>query len=159
MLEHIAYGAVSGAVGTTLMSEVLAFARSAGLFPDEIPQEQIFEAAERKAGLSDAIPDAISEAGWISNHFSYGAVAGAVYGLLQGKVIRMPGAFVPAGAVFGLALWAIGFGGWAPLAGLYPPPTEDQPRKQWAEIAAHLVYGGATATLYWMLNRSRQRMY
>ncbi len=152
MMHDAARGAISGAVGAILMSEVLAFAKNAGMFPGEIPHKQIFEQAERKVGLDDNIPDAVSEASWITNHFIYGTVAGVVYALLQ-RQLKQEKAFIPAGVVLGLSLWAIGFGGWAPLAGLYPSPGEDQKRGQGAEIAAHLVYGGVTATMHWMLGR------
>ncbi len=155
MVNDLVRGAISGVVGTTLMSEILAFAKSAGFFPDEIPHKQIVENAAEKVGVADELSGGAMEATWITQHFIYGTVAGSVYGLVQNR-LKLPGALVPASAVFGLALWAIGFGGWAPLAGLYPGPTEDQPRKQGAEIFAHLVYAGVTATMFWMLNKARQ---
>lgn len=155
MINDAARGALSGAVGTTLMSEILAFARSAGLFSGQFPHQQIYEMAEQKVGLDDNIPDAVSEVSWITNHFIYGTVAGVVYSLLQ-RQLKQEKAFIPAGIVLGLSLWAIGFGGWAPLAGLYPSPGKDQKRRQGAEIAAHIVYGGVTATMHWMLGRMPQ---
>lgn len=158
VVSDMARGAISGVVGTTLMSEMLAFAKSSGLFPAEIPQRQIVESLEKKAGIEGKLPEGAKEAAWISQHFAYGTAAGAVYGLVQGR-LRMPGAFVPAGVVFGLLLWAIGFGGWAPLAGLYPKPSEDDKRRLGAEVGEHLVYGGVTATLFWMLGRQRTNPY
>ena len=158
VVSDMARGAISGLVGTTLMSEMLAFAKSSGLLPAEIPQRQIVESLEKKAGIEDKLPEGVKEAAWISQHFAYGTVAGAVYGLVQGR-LGMPGAFIPAGVVFGLLLWAIGFGGWAPLAGLYPKPSEDDKHRLGAEVFAHLVYGGVTATLFWMLGRQRTSVY
>lgn len=154
MLQDALRGAISGAVGTTLMSEILAFARTAGFFPRGIPQEQIGEGLQDKAGIGDALPEGAQEAGWITAHFMYGTVAGAVYGVLLGR-LRLRAAFVPAGAVLGLSLWALGFAGWAPLAGLYPALGEDDGRQVGAQVAAHLVYGGVTSTLFWLLGRSR----
>jgi hypothetical protein len=158
MLQDAVRGAIAGVVGTTLMSEILAFAKSAGLFPDEIPHKEIAENLEEKTGIGDDLPEPANEAAWISQHFLYGTAAGAVYGLVQGR-LKQRGAFIPAGIVFGLALWAIGFSGWAPLAGLYPPPAKDDKRKQGAEIFAHLVYGGVTATMDWMLSKQRTNVY
>lgn len=156
MLNDALRGAISGAVGTTLMSEILAFARSGGLIAGEIPHKEIVENFERKTGLDEVLPEAVTEVSWITQHFVYGTVAGMVYGLIQSK-IKMSGAFVPAGITFGLSLWAIGFGGWAPLAGLYPSPAEDEKRTLWSEVAAHLVYGGVAATMYWMLGRQQRQ--
>lgn len=154
MLSDALRGAISGAVGTTLMSELLAFGKSGGFIVGEIPHKEIVENFERKTGLDDDIPDALSEVGWITQHFLYGTVAGAVYGVIQGR-IRMSHAFIPAGVVFGLSLWAIGFGGWAPVAGLYPPPAEDDKRTLGTELAAHLLYGAVAATIHWMLGKQR----
>jgi uncharacterized membrane protein YagU involved in acid resistance len=71
-----------------------------------------------------------------------GIAGGAVYGALVDDRPR-PG--LSGGALFGLGVWALAFGVIAPWLGITPPP----PRKTWAEnavnMAAHVLYGTATA--------------
>jgi hypothetical protein len=53
------------------------------------------------------------------------------------------------GIVFGTALWAAGYCGRLPLAGLYLPPTRLPKRQVGAQlIATHLIYGAATAAAH-----------
>jgi hypothetical protein len=153
-LSDVVRGAIAGVTGTTLMSEILAFAERSGASGGALPQKEIAENLEEKVGLDD-LPEPVEELSWISQHFAYGTLAGVVYSLVQGrlKLSSFPLALV-SGGVFGLALYGVGLAGWAPAARLYPPPSEQSGRRIATDVAAHLVYGGVTAMMHWML-RSR----
>ncbi len=79
----------------------------------------------------------------MGQHFAYGAAAGVAYALSQRR-LRLPEP-LPSGPLFGAALWAFGYAGWLPATGLYPPPTAEPRRRVGTLIAAHLIYGTATA--------------
>lgn len=79
----------------------------------------------------------------IPAHYAYGAGAGLGYGLLRAA---SPGTH-PAllGSAWGLAVWGASYQAWLPAAGI-TPRTTDRPPPQWiVPLAAHLVYGMATA--------------
>lgn len=58
-----------------------------------------------------------------------------------------------AGALFGLAVWALSFEGWMPAVGIMRRTTEEPPKKWPAPIMGHVVYGVATALVYDALER------
>jgi len=72
-------------------------------------------------------------------HYAFGAAAGAAIAALFSR----PGA--ASGAAAGVAVWAGCYLGWIPASGLLKPATEHPARRNAMMIAAHLVWGGATA--------------
>jgi hypothetical protein len=82
----------------------------------------------------------------------YGATFGMLYGLAAGE-----GSPLVAGAVLGLATWAVGYLGWLPATGLMPPVTRQEPARVAGPIATHLGYGIATAAAYRWLRRRLER--
>jgi hypothetical protein len=71
-------------------------------------------------------------------HLGYGASCGVLFALLTRRR-RMVGP--PRGVGYGLLLWLAGYGVWVPAIGAVPPPQRDQPGRQLALVAGHLVYG------------------
>jgi uncharacterized membrane protein YagU involved in acid resistance len=150
-MDAVGRGLVAGVAGTAAMTAAMAAAKAAGLMAGEPPPRTIAGNLEEAVGVRDVLPRPAFEASWLGQHFAYGAAAGVAYTLLIEE--RMPAVGpLPAGLLFGLGLWAFGYGGWAPGLGLYPRPV-DQPRRRVAtEVATHLVYGAATA---WTARRLR----
>jgi uncharacterized membrane protein YagU involved in acid resistance len=71
-------------------------------------------------------------------HLGYGASCGVLFALGTRRR-RMVGP--PQGVGYGLLLWFAGYGVWVPAIGAVPPPQRDQPGRQLALVAGHLVYG------------------
>jgi hypothetical protein len=77
-------------------------------------------------------------------HWAYGVLGGAPYGLLAGS---MPRPRVVYGVGFGAGVWATGYAV-LPAAGLYKPITQYDRVTLAKDLAAHLVYGVATAAAF-----------
>lgn len=146
--SDLARGAAAGLVGTAAMTAALAAAKVFGGLPGETPPRKVARRAKEAAGLADDLPGPAFELAWVTEHFAYGAVAGAAYPVARKALPRSP---VLSGATFGLAVWATSYAGWLPLTGLHPGPWRDSNRRQATMIAAHIVYGVTTAlALNWM---------
>lgn len=137
--------AVAGLAGTAVMSLAMAGAKAAGLLPGETPPRRVSRNVEKALGLSDERSPTSSEAGWIGQHFAFGATAGVAYGLVERRLpLREP---LLVGPLYGAALWAFSYAGWLPATGLYPPPDVEPKRRVASMIAAHLIYGTVTAAV------------
>ena len=142
-MEAILRGALAGGVGTATMTAAMAAAQAAGMMAGDVPPRRVAGNLEEALGVRVALPGPAFEASWVAQHFAYGAAAGAVYTVARQ---RLGGAEpLVAGPLFGIALWAFGYAGWAPLTGLYPWPTEEPRRRVATEVVSHLIYGAATA--------------
>lgn len=106
------------------------------------PAEGMMEAAE-KVGLNKHLDTkAERQAAVFTAHFSYGTAVGAIYGVL-GPQVPLPAPVK--GSLYGLAVWSISYLGLMPALGLLKPATEHPARRNALMIAAHLVWGTATA--------------
>lgn len=150
-MNAIGRGALGGLAGTAVMSATMAVDRLLGWMTGEVPPRKIARRAEEAAGIAQHLTGPAFEASWIVQHFAYGAAAGVGYELLRSR-LRMPEP-VPAGPVYGAALFAVSYGGWVPAAGLYPPPWEDRPERYGMTLVHHLVYGTALAAACRRLRR------
>jgi len=85
-------------------------------------------------------------------HWGLGLATGAGYGLIVGS--RKPGLWY--GVPFGAAVWA---GGYAvlPRLGVYEPIWKYDLVTLEKDLSAHLVFGAATATVFWLLDPSRSQ--
>lgn len=142
-MEEKLSGAVAGLAGTVVMSTALGVAKAIGMLPGEVPPRKVARHVEEALELHDGVPSPAFEARWIGQHFAYGAAGGVAYALIQRR-LRL-GEPLPAGPLFGAALWACSYIGWLPAAGLYPSPTADRNRRIATMITVHLIYGTATA--------------
>jgi hypothetical protein len=150
-MNEVLRGALAGLAGTGVMSVAMASAKAAGLLAGEPPPRTVSRNLEETIGVYDHLPQPAFEASWVSQHLAYGTAAGMVYALAQERLkLTEP---VPAGPLFGVALWAFGYVGWLPATGLYPPPTAEPRRRVATLIAAHLIYGTATAAVLHLLRR------
>ncbi|MDB5416870.1 MAG: hypothetical protein JWP50_289 [Phenylobacterium sp.] len=138
MASRAVQGAAAGVAGTVAMTLVMQ-----GLhrrLPSEerypLPPREITERVGRSLAPTDraGLPDASLNA-----HLAYGAAVGALLGLGA----RRPGLGI--GAAYGVFVWAASYFGWVPALGVLAPATAHPARRNMLMIAAHLVWGGATA--------------
>ena len=83
-------------------------------------------------------------------HWGYGIGWGALYGIVAGSECRPRARF---GLLLGPIVWASGYVV-LPLAKLYKPIWQYDPKTLWDDLSAHLVYGLATAAVFrWLAAR------
>lgn len=150
MLNDVAAGATAGTVATVPMSAVMWAAQQAGLIRKQ-PPEEITEAALHTAGAHP--PEHEEDRVTVVNHLLFGAVAGGLFGACH-RALPGTGRHVPAGAVFGLAVWATAYQGWVPALDIMPPADEDQPGRPASMAVAHVVFGAVLATVLSRLRRA-----
>jgi hypothetical protein len=130
---EVAHAGVRGSIAAMAMTGMRAFTVDLGIVEEEPPQA-IFK--QKARGLIRRVPRKRRRAVIELAHWGYGAVGGAVFGLLPAGVRRAPWS----GPAYGLLVW-LGFeAAVAPALGL----TQAQ-RLRLAEKAAlaadHLLYG------------------
>lgn len=134
-------GSVGGLAGAASMLPLFEGAKRAGILIETPPLRVVDEAAESAAEATETggpVAEGDRVAAAVSSHLLYGAGAGALYGLLQDE-LAFPG--LVAGPVFGVALWAAGYLGWMPAAGVLPLPWRQRPGDALTPFVAHLAYG------------------
>jgi hypothetical protein len=151
-------GAAAGLAGTFVLQGLLAGASRWA--PQTLPPirrdpaEFLVEQAE--AALPPArraqVPPTGRAAAEKGLHLGYGATFGMLYGLAVGE--RSP---LLAGALLGLATWAVGYLGWLPATGLMPPVHRQEPARVAGPIATHVGFGIATASAFRWLSRRLAR--
>jgi hypothetical protein len=142
-MDEVTRGAIAGLAGTAVMSAAMAADRASGRMRGEAPPRKVARNAEEALGLREMLSRPAFEASWVAQHFAYGAAAGVAYELARRRLpLSDP---LPAGPLYGAALWAFGYAGWLPAAGLYPPPTADRPSRAATIFLHHLIYGTTTA--------------
>lgn len=88
------------------------------------------------------------------NHFAYGSLVGAAYGILCGRNLTNPNSqtanrarslavSTAKGIGFGLAVWSVSYQAWLPATGLFPPAKSQSSGRNGLMIAAHIVWGAA----------------
>lgn len=135
-LREFVLGAVAGVAATAAMTAWLGAAQALGLLtrqPPRIITEQTVP-IRSETGMTLAT---------IVAHLSYGAAAGAVWGLLAPRRLSGP----IAGAVYGAVLWVCSYEGWVPAAGILPPAHRDNRKRVVTMLTGHLVYGTVLGVL------------
>jgi uncharacterized membrane protein YagU involved in acid resistance len=77
-------------------------------------------------------------------HFSYGALAGTVYGAIAHR-LRLPPLLK--GMLYAMAVWSFSYLGWLPAAKVLRPATEHPPRRTALMIISHLVWGAVVGLI------------
>ena len=130
---EVAHAALRGAIAAMAMTGMRRFTVHAGLV-DQTPPHAILR--QRARGVLRIVPRSQRPAVVELAHWSYGAAAGATFGMLPDRARRRPWA----GPAFGLAIW-LGFElGIAPALGL-SHARRRRPLEQAALAADHLLYG------------------
>lgn len=163
-VRAVTRGIIAGAVGTAAM-DTLLFARycrgggadgpyewesSAGVTDWEHAPAPAHVGKRLVEGLFD-IKLQPSRARLVNNamHWAYGALNGAVYGILAESSPRRR---VSYGLPFGAAVW-VGDYVTLPAVGLYKPIWEYDVKTLADDLSAHLVFGIATAATLRLLSR------
>jgi hypothetical protein len=141
-----ALGAGLALVATTAMSAVMLLAQRAGLMGEMPPHRIANETVDRAPTDADPGPRTRATLGWVA-HYGFGALAGAVYGVLRAHV-RTPGPGTLHGAGYAFGVWAVSYLGWVPALRLLPHATHDRPGRQASMILAHLVFGGLLGSMF-----------
>lgn len=147
-------GALAGIAGglamAGMMFKVAPKVVPADMLSDGFVPKKAVEWAEAQVGRPNALTDEQAQKVAMAVHLGYSALGGALYGLARQK-LEQKEEHIPlpvAGALFGLAVWALSFEGWLPAVGIMKRTT-DKPVKKWpAPIMGHLVYGTATALAF-----------
>jgi hypothetical protein len=150
--SRLLIGAIAGFAGTLAMTAAMSRMHRRLPARERYPltPREIVDSAAASAGLplaDDAVLDATTAA-----HFAYGAAAGSVIGAANPRLGPL------SGAMAGVAVWTASYLGWIPGAGLLKPATAHPPRRNLLMIAAHIVWGVATARAMRELILSRETM-
>jgi len=132
-------GAIAGTIATLPMTRAVRAIHRRLPEPERYPAppRELIDASAAAAGAAlgqDRARDLT-----LGAHYAFGAAAGAAVA----AILPRPG--VASGAAAGAAVWAGCYLGWIPAAGLLKPATAHPGRRNAMMIAAHLVWGGATA--------------
>ena len=145
-------GGIAGLAATAPMTAlmVLGHQRLPWHQRDPLPPALITAEVRRAVGLAPP-RHAPAQAGVATvNHFSYGALMGALYGLLPSQLVREHP--VASGAAFGLAVWAGNYLAALPLLNLHRSARCERERRNRVMIAAHLIWGVGTGLLIAAMN-------
>ena len=82
-------------------------------------------------------------------HWAYGSAAATMYGIVAGSARRPHPAY---GVPFGATVWASSYVV-LPEAGLYQPIWKYDAKTLAWDLSAHLAYGAATGTTFWLLTK------
>jgi hypothetical protein len=151
--ERALAGALSGTVGTVVLSGLREVFSRMGLVFETAPM-QVVDRAEELGLVEDWSPRALRLL-TMAAHVAYGVGAGTALGLLR----RQRGGSAPqeaaVGSAMGVLVWGAGWSSWLPLTGVHDPPWEQRSAKVLLPVIDHAVYGAAWGLIYWLLTRRR----
>ena len=148
--RRVLQGALAGSLATVIMSAVMFGAKRLGLMgempPEKITAHVLDRAGWRRRGRrSQDLISAIT-------HIGFGTGVGAVFAFLE-RGPQPPVPFLPAGLIFGAAVWWVSYHGWVPALGIMPPPARDRPGRPQSMLIAHLVFGVALGGILQQVTR------
>jgi uncharacterized membrane protein YagU involved in acid resistance len=153
-MNRLLIGTIAGAAATVPMTLVMETLHEQ--LPDEparpLPPREITESLAAKAGVNQEIPEREMEMLTLASHFGYGALCGAIFGLVAPR--QMPAA-IACGTLFGFGVWAGSYIGWLPAFNVRHDARHDPPARNGLMIASHLVWG-ATAGVVVASGRRKQ---
>jgi hypothetical protein len=162
-LAAVVGGFLAGAVGTVALDTYgyLRYKRGGGTDSPlawEFPKLERWEQAPAPGQVARRVIEGFTQeqlpdryANLVSNimHWGYGAVNGAVYGVLAGSLRRpTPGAGLP----FGAAVWLTGYVV-LPLGGFYQPIWKYDVKTLAEDLGGHLAFGATTGTVFWLYTK------
>jgi hypothetical protein len=151
--SRLLIGGIAGFVGTLAMTA--AMRRLHRQLPKEeryplTPREIIDSTAAQTAG---PLPNEAAKDITTAAHFAYGAATGSLIAAANPRIGKA------AGAIAGVAVWLASYMGWIPGVGILRPATAHPPRRNLLMIAAHIVWGTATAAAMGELVAARESIF
>jgi hypothetical protein len=145
-MNRLLLGAAAGTVATLPMTLVMEslHEKLPGEPPRPLPPREITESITLKVGVREELPESRMEDLTLAGHFGYGALCGALFGLIAPK--RLPAA-IGCGMAFGLAVWAGSYLGWLPALDMRHDARQDPPARNGLMIAAHVTWGAAAGVV------------
>lgn len=141
-------GAAGGVAMTVMMTKVAPRVVPKSMLPDTPAPQKTVQWAQREAGRPDALSGRSEKGAALAAHLAYSAAAGAGYGLARSSFPALRQVPSPAaGALFGLAVWAVSFEGLLPALGVMEPTTQHPPKRWPAPLMGHTIFGVVTAVL------------
>lgn len=146
-------GGIAGFAGTLAMTAAMRRMHKRLPAKERYPltPREIVDSGAKQVGLP--LADEPARDVTLAAHFAYGALMGAVIAALN------PDPKKKTGAAAGFAVWVASYMGWIPAVGTLEPATEHPPRRNALMIAAHLVWGSATAAAIRELRLSRETIF
>jgi uncharacterized membrane protein YagU involved in acid resistance len=148
--SRLLIGAIAGFVGTMAMTG--AMRRMHRRLPDEerypLTPREIVDSGSKQLGLP--VAGEVAKDVTTAAHFAYGAAMGALVAAMN------PDPKKRTGAAAGMAVWIASYMGWIPAVGNLEPATRHPARRNALMIAAHLVWGSATAAAIRELRLARK---
>jgi hypothetical protein len=150
--ERALAGALSGAVGTLVLSGLREALSRMGLVFKTAPMQVVDRAEE--LGLVEGWSPRALRLLTVAAHIAYGVGTGTALGLLRRE---RGGASqeTAVGSAMGILVWGAGWSSWLPLTGVHSPPWEQRSAKVLLPVLDHAVYGAAWGLIYWILTRRR----
>src|SRR5688572_22337847 len=136
------HGALAGAEAAACMTVLRMAAHRAGWIR-QMPPQAVEVWAARKAGVT-ARPAAAHHVADQLIHLGYGATFGALY---AASLAPAADGVVKRGLALGVPLWAFGSLLLFPALGIGKPAWHSRPVENLVNVAAHALYGVATALL------------
>jgi putative membrane protein len=156
MINTLLQGAMAGCIATAPMTLVMTVLHS--LLPRReqypLPPSEIVEQITESIHVEQHIDPEQHVVVTLVGHFGYGAAVGAGYAMVRKQ---LPFGKIANGIVYGLLVWTVSYLGLLPAAGLLTPATEHPARRNGVMIAAHVVWGAATAWVFALLQAATWR--
>lgn len=158
---HGAEGALGGAIGTLLIKQTIALGRRMPerLKPPSVkrdPGDFVVSRVEELRGRPLSAP--VHERVAAGLHWAYGIGWGGLLGTAV-SAFRVKGArrALLAGAGMGALVWAVGYMGWMPRAGLTRPVRRQGAGHVLTSLLTHVLYGVAASAPIALIDRERRR--
>jgi hypothetical protein len=146
-IARIVYGGLGGSSGAACMTIVRMMAHRRRLI-DKTVAQTMEEWAAARSGISVFRAPVIHHVADQVMHHGYGAVLGAIYGLLLGRQRnRKAAAWLVRGGGFGLATWLLGSWVVLPALGAKSSPSHQHLTPVGIDLTSHLAYGLVTAMI------------
>ena len=144
--ERALGGALSGAVGTLVLSGLREVLSRMGLVFETAPMQVVDRAEE--VGLVGDLSPVGRRLLTVVAHFAYGMGAGTAFGFLR-RERGGPTEEAAVGAALGLLVWGAGWASWLPLAGVHRAPWTERTPKVLLPVLDHAVFGAAWGLANW----------
>lgn len=137
--SRLLIGGIAGFVGTMAMTAAMRRMHA------RLPQKESYPLTPREIVDSGSAQLGVPLVGTAAKdvttaaHFAYGALTGAVLAAMN------PDPGKRSGAAYGAAVWLASYMGWIPAVRTLEPATKHPARRNALMIAAHVVWGSATA--------------